>query len=149
MFSILQVGIIFSPFFNHFMRCNTNMSLKHSTALSVNWCFLKGHWTKPEIRISVNIPWAFSGHSEMFKFTWKRNFQPVNYIRNTRGQKPSYSELRLLWVSWYRCVSRLNSSKINNFHVKDFSNVILSSHLCGHKISCTYVILRKKKQDII
>ena len=56
---------------------NTEWSLKcacHSAAFSGTECPLKGHWTVPEIRISVNIPRAFSGHSEMFQLTERRIF---------------------------------------------------------------------------
>ena len=35
---------------------------------------LHAHWTMPEIRISVNIPWAFNGHSEIFQLTTRRLF---------------------------------------------------------------------------
>ena len=101
--STLPVGMIFPPFFL-FISCvvnnnnmslipliwwkfliflpwklknNTEWSLKcacHSAAFSGTECLLKGHWTVPEIRISVNIPWAFSGHSEMFQLTERRIF---------------------------------------------------------------------------
>ena len=59
------------------LKRNTEWSLKcacHSAAFSGTECPLKGHWTVPEIRISVNIPWAFSGHSEMFQLTERRIF---------------------------------------------------------------------------
>ena len=68
---------IFLNFLPWKLKRKTEWSLKcacHSAAFSGTECPLKGHWTVPEIRISVNIPWAFSGHSEMFQLIEWRIF---------------------------------------------------------------------------
>ena len=126
----MPVGMIFPPIF--FISCvviHNNMTLKpiiwwfffifslkikkkfpewslkcacRSAAFSGTECPLKGHWTVPEIRISVNIPWAFSGHSEMFQLTerrifimWFDKYKGLFYllIISSIGKK-----LRLLWI---------------------------------------------------
>ena len=39
-----------------------------------DWMLTESQWTMHEIWISVNIPWTFTGHSEMFQLTERRIF---------------------------------------------------------------------------
>lgn len=60
-----------------FLKITINywISLKyacHSAAFTGTACSLHVHWAMPEIRISVNIPGEFSGHSGMLQLTERR-----------------------------------------------------------------------------
>ena len=77
-------------FFPWKLKKITEWSLKcdcHSAAFSSTECSLKGHWTMPEMRISVSIPWAFSGNVKCFSWLKRKFSSCVIFFWNKMDDK--------------------------------------------------------------